>query len=203
MLKKALYSILFILIPFFSFSQSGTLKTKTGFLLYFNDKPISFTVRLDEPNSEIPYWEDSNVICLFKNKMYLTIIDEQSILCQIGSPSEKLICYQNWETDYIDKTINKNTERTGFLNDNTNLNLPKKNCETNAWYYLVKANSDYLCFYSLDIYSNTGLIRIIYRGDIRNARIFTNAVFSGMRFFDKEIDIKKLQYKLKNGDNDF
>lgn len=202
--KKLLDISLFILIPFLSFSQSGTLKTKTGVLLYFNNKPICFTVRLDEPNTEMPYWEASDRVRLFKDKMYLTVTDDKSISCQTGSPSEKLICYQNWENDYINKTMKKSIERTGFINDNTKLNLSRKNCETNAWYYLVKINSnDYLCFYFLDIYSNNGLIRITYTGNIENARLFTKAVFSGMKFFDKEIDIKQLQQKLRSENNDY
>ncbi len=203
-LKKLFHFSLFILIPVISFSQSGTLKTKTGVLLYFNDKPICFTVRLDEPNSEMPYWEEFNRVRLFKDVMYLTIAEDKSISCETGTPIQKLICYQKWETDFINKTMKKSIERSGFLNDNATLNLSKKNCVTNAWYNFVKINAeDKFYFYFLDIYSNNGLIRITYTGSLENARLFIKAVYSGMRFFNKEIDIKQFQNKLRSDDNDY
>jgi len=203
-LKKLFQISLFVIIPAITFSQTGTLKTKTGFLLFYNKKSPCFTVRLDEPNSEIPYWENSNIVRLFKDVMYLTATDVESISCEAGTPAEKLFCYQNWETDYINKTMKKSIERSEFIIDNTKLDLSKKNCVTNAWYYSVKINAEEnIYFYFLDIYSNNGFVRITYTGNIENARLFIKAVYSGMRFFNKEFDIKQLQNKLRTDDNDY
>ena len=90
-------------------------------------------------------------------------------------------------------------KRTTFINDNNSIGLEFNNLKYNAWYYAVELNPGNLYFYFFDIYKNNHFIRITFNGRLDDARLFIPSILKRLLFYTKKIDIKKLQYSLKNG----
>jgi hypothetical protein len=204
-MKKArlLITVIFIGILTFSFSeskaQSGTMKSKNGFLLFYSSDSLNFTLRLDEPNTETPNWIDNNYLQLFKDRFYIQIIDKESIIKKNATAKDYLSMLQKWETDYIESTMEPSVKRTTFINDSNSIGLKFNDLKYNAWYYAVELNPEKLYFYFFDIYKNGHFLRVTFNGSLDAARIFIPAILKGLLFYNKKIDIKKLQYSIKNG----
>jgi hypothetical protein len=180
-------------------AQSGTLKSKNGLVLFYSSDSLNFTIRLDEPNSEMPIWIDNNYLQLFKDHFYIQVIDKESITMNNTPEKDLLTTFQKWETDYIESSIQQSVKRTKYINDNDSISFKFKNLKYNAWYYAVELNSGKLYFYFLDIYKNGYFIRMTFKGKLPSARIFIPAVLNGVLFYSKKIDHNKLQNSLKNG----
>jgi hypothetical protein len=199
---KLLITVIFIGILTFSFleskAQSGTLKSKNGFLLFYSSDSLNFTLRLDEPNTETPNWIENNYLQLLKDHFYIQVIDKESIIKKNAPASDNLSMLQKWETDYIESTMTPSVKRTTFINDNNSIGLKFNDLKYNAWYYAVELNPGKLYFYFFDIYKNGHFIRITFNGSLDAARLFIPAILKGLLFYNKKIDIKKLQYSLKN-----
>jgi hypothetical protein len=207
-MKKAtlIFNVIFIGILTFTFSEtkaqaghSGTIKSKKGFLLFYSCDLLNFTLRLDEPNPETPNWIDNNYLQLLKDRFYIQVIEKESIIKNNAPAKVYLSMLQKWETDYIESTVTSSVKRTTFKNDNNAIGLKFNNLKYNAWYYAVELNPGRLYFYFFDIYQNGHFIRITFNGSLDDARLFIPAILKGLLFYDKKIDIKKLQYSLKNG----
>lgn len=199
---KALIFFVFILFNAISAkSQSGTLKSKNGFLLFANTDSMHFTLRLDEPNSQIPLWINKNRLQLFKDQMYLQYFEKSSIIKSKKDKDTPLNLLQKWETTFI-KSIKKPTDKSPkFISDNDSMSVKSKDFNTNSWYYSVDiTSSKKMYFYFFDIYKNGYFIRIEYMGGLGNARFFIKTVFNFIRFYKKDIDIPKLQSALKLGE---
>lgn len=194
----SIFVILFLILPFSVVSQSGTIKTRTGYLLYANTNTLHWTLRLDEPNSELPYWIDVNKVQLLKNHLYIEYFNNSFITK--NSKKTPLFLFQKWETDYIDKTFNPNIKRSPYLVDTSFMKLKSGNLVSNAWYYFLDTESEGLAFYFFDIYENNNFIRISYIGVLENAQLFISAVLNGIRFHNKMLDIPKLQSAIRNGE---
>lgn len=179
-------------------AQSGILKSKNGFLLFYSSDSLNFTLRLDEPNTEIPNWIDENYLQLIKDRFYVQVINKESITKKIAPAKDCLSMLQKWETDYIQRTMKTTVKRTAFINDNNSTGFKFNEWNYNAWYYAVELNPGKLYFYFFDIYKNGNFVRITFNGKLNDARLFIPAVLKGILFYNRRIDLKKLQYSLKN-----
>jgi hypothetical protein len=178
--------------------DSGTMKSKNGFLLFYSSDSLNFTIRLDEPNTGTPNWIDNNYLQLFKDCSYIQIIDKESIIKENTPAKDYLSMLQKWETDYIESTMKPSVKRTTFRNDNNSIGLKFNDLKYNAWYYAVELNPGKFYFYFFDIYKSGHFIRITFNGSLDDARLFIPAILKGLLFYNKKLDIKKLQYSLKN-----
>lgn len=204
-MKKTTILMTIILIGIFTFkffdskAQSGTLKSKNGFVLFYSSDSLNFTLRLDEPNSEIPYWLDANNLQLFKDHFYIQVIDKKSIINKSTSANDNLYMIQKWEVDYIESTMRPSVNRSPIINDNNSINFKVHDLKYNSWYYSVELNTGKLYFYFYDIYKNGYFIRITFTGGLDSARLFIPAVLKGFIFYNKKIDTNMLKQSLKNG----
>jgi hypothetical protein len=203
-MKKQTQVITIIVIGILSFSfleikaQSGTLKSKNGFLLFYSSDSLNFTLRLDEPNTETPRWIDNNYLQLLKDHLYIQVIHKEAIIKKNTPANDHLSILQKWETDYIESSMHPSIKRTPFINDNNTIAFKSNDLKFNAWYYAVELNPGKLYFYFFDIYKNGQYIRITFKGNINVARLFIPAVLKGLQVYNKKIDVNKLQYSLKN-----
>lgn len=197
-------ALLIVIISIISFSdsiaQSGVLKSNNGFLVFFSDHDLNFTIRLDEPNSEIPNWIDKNYLQLLKDHLYIQVIEKNMIIKNKVPVNNYLNIFQNWETDYIDSKMKQSNKNNAYINDNNSLKLKYSEFKYNAWYYAVDINPGKLYFYFLDIYKDGKFLRFTYTGDINVARLFMPVVFNRLQFYKKKINLNKLKYTLKNGE---
>ena len=180
-------------------AQSGTMRSPNGFLVFFSSGPLNFTIRLDNPNSETPVWVRNNYLQLLEDQFNIQVIERESICSKTTQQKDYLSVFQKWETKYIDSTMSSSVKRSAFLNDNKIIGTKGKDFQYNAWYYTVALEEGKLCFYYFDFYKNDHFIRMTYIGSLENARLFIPAVLDGFQFYNKQIDVKKLQYSLKNG----
>jgi hypothetical protein len=194
-----MYAIVMLTVLFSlkSEAQQYTMKTATGIMATANTESVHFTVRIDNYGDEIPFWDNDSRLIIIKNKLYLDYFNASAITKGKTNISP-LKAFQTWETDYIKSTMKPEIRRSDFVEDNHIFKNSSKAVISNAWYYAVKIKSDDLYFYVLDMYKNGNFIRISYIGSLKEARIYTKAIVEGLHFYDKEIDIKKLQAALRN-----
>lgn len=201
-MKRFISSFLFCISSFYipeCSAQSGTLKSKNGFMIFYASDSLNFTLRLDNPNTEIPNWLHNNYLQLFKDQFYIQIIKKDSLFRKNTDERASLYMFQKWETDYIESSMKPSIKRSAFMSDNDSIKFNRKDLLKNAWYYSVELNPRKLYFYFYDIYKNGCYIRITFTGSLDSARGFIPVVLKGLQFYNKNIQLNKLQDALKKG----
>lgn len=197
-MPTSLLIIMVLLTPLFSFTQSGVLKSPTGYLVYSTTDSLGFTMRLDEPNSRTPVWETVNKLILLK-RMDLQYIYSDDINCKNKSEETSLNCYMKWEEQYLRSSTPKKLNFSIKI-DRTFKPILKEKVLTNAWYYSLIINGEIVYSYFLDFVYKGLLFRINYgpSSDLDSPRLFINAVYTDMKFYNHKIEIEKLISALKS-----
>lgn len=196
------FTIIFSIILFNSFeakAQSSVLQSVNGYVVCHSSDDLNFTIRLDNPNSEVPQWMSFNDLQLLKDQLYLQIIEEEYIPTPDANSDNPLYDLQKWETEYIEKNMNSNVKRSDFMNDNNILKYRCNDLDYNTWYYCVEANDMNICFYYYDFYVSGYYIRLNYVGNLNSARLFIPVILKNLRFYKQKINLEKLQQALAEG----
>lgn len=194
-----IFSVFLMFYSIKSNAQYGVMKSKNGFVVFTSSDSLNFTLKLDEPNTEIPIWINENFLLLFENSFNIQIIDKKYITPNDTSLNGNLYELQKWETDYIKSEMKESVKMSAFINDNDSIKFKNNNLEYNAWYYWVELEKEKLYIYFYDFYKNGYYIRATYIGALESARLFIPVVLNDLIFYDKKIDINKLQQSLKDG----
>jgi hypothetical protein len=199
-----IYVILTIIIGFPGLTaQTGCLKSKRGFVLFYSSDSLNFTIRLDEPNTEVPIWINNNYLQLFKDYFHLQVINQNQLPENVKSISNNLSMLQKWETDYIKSAMQASVKRSAFYSDNDSINHLLLGVESNAWFYSVDVNLRKIYFYYYDVYRSGHFVRLTFIGRIQSARLFIPAVLKGIHFYSKKIQVEKLQNALKQNQYEY
>ncbi len=205
-LKYYLIPLLFFILKTEAYGQSGLLRTETGLMAFYSSDSGSFTLRLDEPLTEIPDWISGNRLQLFDGIYYLQLFDPRVLNINTHQSSKDILeDFKKWETNYIDTSINKSVEKSNYINDYVNLNNETKDLEYNAWFYYIIIDNKKHYFYFLDAFYKGFLFRYEFNGlkfaekGLEAAKLFTSECSKNMHLYPKSIDLKKLQSKLKEG----
>jgi hypothetical protein len=198
---KTMKNILTFLILLISYSvigqrNEGAIKTKSGFLLYSNLGINSHTLNL-EGNidlSKFPFIKQNNIWFQF----YTTDKDD------FGKDSKSILSsYMNWELDYLQKEMNAQLK---FNNEF----MTKNGKETNFWKFINPEKKNERIYiqvkatYFLDFIHKGLLYRLSYastNGNDSEAKTILLKIFDNFRFYDKNIDLDKLQQNILQGKN--
>lgn len=199
-MKKLLFILLFFgynctLVDAQNLDKKGAIKTKTGFLLYFNDENNSYTLNLsgDVDLANFPLVKYNNdyfqLITYPKNKFGVT-------------QEMALTNYYNWEHDYQEDEIFKQKIKVErYLSSQDNLKLQYWNfaLPKDPMIYQPVLKTCYLDFvhgeklYSFSFSSMDG--------DVKKANNILNGLFKSLQFYDNPIDIMKLREQVMNEKN--
>jgi hypothetical protein len=188
---------------------SGTMKTATGYLCFYSSPNLNFTLRLDEPNTEVPYWIEDKYLQVGKDVMHIQIIDKAEIVnSNINNEKKLLSIFKKWETDYLDSATNKNIIRSKFICDSAfyELKFSNLNLKYNPWYYYVTNNKNTkFYFYFFDLYSSNNFIRFEFSGvlfgnnGLEAARQFNSNLIQCFKFYNQKLNIESLKNAVKDG----
>ncbi len=191
-----LFSILLFIKPLFSQQNEGAIKTKNGFLLYFNIGTNSHTLNLngEVDLSHFPFIKQDNIQFQF----YKARKDE------FGNESKSiLINYMNWEVDYYQQQLNV---KLNVSNEVFN----KNGLSSNFWKFknpIIENDKIYtpvVATYFLDFIHNDYIYRFSYasiNGDDLEAKTILLKLADSIKFYDKNLDLNKLQQNILEGKN--
>lgn len=196
-MKNILTFLLLVLFQtVFAQQNEGAIKTKSGFLLYFNLGFNSHTLNLkgDIDISNFPFVKQDNTWFQFYTASKLDFgKDSKSIL----------INYMNWEIDYLQKQMNVK------LNIN-NETLNRNGVITNFWKFKNpvikddKIHTIVVATYFLDFIHNDLIYRLSYAstsGNDFDAKTILLNIADNIKFYDRNIDLDKLQKNILDGKN--
>lgn len=190
---KIKYTLLILL--FFTLSiataqenKKGAIKTKDGFILYFNLKKNSYTLNLSGKTDLSNY-----PIVKLNDKSFEIVFTPKS---KFGNEPRKILTnYMNWELDYVKKIYKKEIKsKSYFLEHNKML--------VNIWQYnpqLVKTKEIYTpvkTVYYIHLVHNDFVYTFSYpsfSGNELEAKKFLLKLVDGIHFYKKNIDVNKLQ----------
>ena len=173
-------------------NKIGALKIKNGVLVYNNEDAAPYTINFygNIDLSKFPFVSiDENMFQFNHNEA-----------SQFGtSEKEILVNYMNWEIDYI-KSSGK------FKIDNVPSSFITSNGQLiHLWNYsnpLIKEggkHDDKAYFASFVKNDRVYLVcYILYKGTEKEANSSLINIFNGIRFYDEEIDVQKLQESIRN-----
>lgn len=190
------FLLLVIFQSVFAQQNEGAIKTKNGFLLYFNLGVNSHTLNLegDIDISNFPFIKQNNTWFQFYTANKLDFgKDSKSIL----------INYMNWEIDYLQKQMKV---KLNIINETSNRN----GVITNFWKFENpdikdnKIHSMVVATYFLDFIYNDLIYRLSYSstsGNDFDAKSILLKIANNIKFYDRNIDLDKLQRNILEGKN--
>jgi hypothetical protein len=202
--------VLIFLLKSNLYGQSGLLRTETGVMAFYSCDSGSFTLRFDEPLTEIPNWISGSRLQLLEGIYYLQIFDPRDLNIHTQQSSKDILeDFKKWETNYIDSSINKTIEKSKYITDNVNPYSNTKDVTFNAWYYYIAIDNKKYYFYFLDTFYNGILFRYEFNGinyadkGLDFAKIYTLECAKNMYFYTRPINLEKLQSQIKLGENHY
>ena len=192
---------LFALYPIQSKAQTGLIKTKGGFLAFAHSKDLAFTIHWNDDYGKIPEWLDYNRLDIFKSQFTMNFFDVQSILSDYPDIKNPLLALKKWETDYIEATMPSHIQRSPFFQDTIAMKLDHSAAVmVNRWFYSVEMmKGGNLYFYFFDICKGRTFIRFSFVGQLDDARMLTESIYSSLNFYPDKIDVELLQQSVMNG----
>lgn len=195
---KKILTIFFLSISLMGYAQqnNGAIKTKSGFLLYFNLDQNSHTLDLE---GEIDL---SNFPFINQNSTWFQFLTNNKSTFENDSKSI-LENYMIWEFDYIQKQFGRE-----LILKNTSIEL--NGLTANFWHYQNpmmsndKISNPIKSTYFLDFTKNDLMYRFIYAsttGDNSEANTILTSIAKNLRFYDNDIDLKRLQLNISKGIN--
>lgn len=190
------FLLLVIFQSVFAQQNEGAIKTKSGFLLYFNLGVNSHTLNLvgDIDISNFPFIKQNNTWFQFYTASKLDFgKDSKSILNN----------YMNWEIDYYQKELNEK------LNVN-NETLNRNGLIINFWKFKNpvirddKIHTPVVATYFIDFIHNDLIYRLSYAsasGNDFDAKTILLNIADNIKFYDRNIDMDKLQKNILDGKN--
>lgn len=199
-MKKLLFILIFFgynctLVDAQNLDKKGAIKTKTGFLIYFNDENNSYTLNLsgDVDLANFP-------LVKYNNDYFQLITYPKS---KFGVTQEMALTnYYKWEHDYQEDEIFKQKIKVErYISSQDNLKLQHWNFELPKD---SKIKQPVLKTCYLDFVQGEKLFSFSFSsmdGDVKKANSILNGLFNSMQFYDKPIDINKLREQVMNGEN--
>ncbi|MCZ2339120.1 MAG: hypothetical protein LC127_13215 [Chitinophagales bacterium] len=185
-----------LLNPVFAQPNEGAIKTSAGFLLYSNSGINSYTLYLegDIDLTNYPFIKQNGIWFQFHN----------ASKADFGESSKKqLTNYMEWEVNWLEKQMNTKINKANeFSNKNTLM--------VNFWKYENPVVNDKRIHtptkatYFLDFISKDLIYRLSYAstsGNDSEAKTILFGIFDNFRFYEKSIDLDKLQKNILKGQN--
>lgn len=197
---KNILTVLLLVIfqTVFAQQNEGAIKTKSGFLLYFNAGVNSHTLNLegDIDISNFPFIKQNNTWYQFYTASKVNFGKE---------PKTILSNYMNWEIQYLQKQMNV---KLSIYNEM----LSRNGVLSNFWKFknpIIKDDKiqiPVVATYFLDFIHNDLIYRFSYAStsgnDFEAKKILLN-IADNIKFYDKNIDLDKLQKNILDGKNYF
>jgi hypothetical protein len=184
--------------------QTGAIKTKNGFLLFFNYPGNAFTLNLNE-NPKTPTAQFFTVNGKYVQFQHVA----KKEFAKKGNST--LINFMKWETDYINENFakGKDIELRHEI-------LKKEGYTGNLWSYkntlykkMKKEDSTVtpvIRTYYFDFVHNDLIFRFVYAsttGDKSEARSILISAARKLTFYDKKIDLQRLQNAVLKGETTY
>lgn len=195
-IKTTFITLLFLTlnIAYAQENKKGAIKTKDGFILYFNIEKNSYTLNLlgETDLSNYP-------IVKLNDKWFEINMGSKS---EFGNtPKDILINFMNWEIDYLKNEFKKEIKsKYNFIDYNDML--------LNFWQYnppIIKTNEISIAVkttYFIDFIRNDLVHRFSYSSSTGNeleAKQFLLKLVDGIHYYKSNIDLKKLQETVIQG----
>lgn len=195
---KNILTLILILIFHSVIAQQdeGAIKTKNGFLLYFNSGANSHTLNLegDIDISKFPYIKQNTVWFQFAT----------ASCADFGKDSKSILTnYMKWEINYYQKDLKSELKYSSVF-------LTKNGLNANFWKFINPIDLEdknimpIKTTYILDLLHEDLLYRLSYastNGNDTEAKDILFNIVDNLRFYDKNIDLDRLQKNIIQGKN--